>query len=297
MSSSGGKGWSQKGGGGGRMSFGFWWPSFLMPDLRWCAVLKPYGFAVSRDVAAAFPRPSVETTLRPFLGEGRELGFPLGLHRAAEGLLLVTTDGPMLRCFSDVVRQRRVVGVFRVLAGIPPAAARHTSRALLDAGGGVLQQGALVSGDSAEVPAGGSGAHAEGSAAAATQFVLESGPRPSAAWPGLSTAVFLARPSAGAGTAGANQLREDFARAGCPVLFDPRHCPTRGGESVPTRSSHGIPLETVPSIGVGAMGLQLQELEFPHPFRTGEAVRISLRAPPKEWAALHAPDVDADTSL
>lgn len=272
---------------------------------RWCAVLKPFGFAVSRDVAASSPRPSVEATLRPFLGEGQELGFPLGLHRAAEGLLIVTTDGPMLRCFSDVVRQRRVAGTFRVLAGLPPAAARPgaapraepTSDALLDASGGVLRQGTLASGRSAEAPPGGSRARAEGCATEATRFTLESGPRSSAAQPGLSTAVFLARPSAGAGAAGTKQLREDFARAGCPVLFDPRHCPTHGGERAPTRSPHGFPLDTVPSIAVDAMGLQLQELEFPHPFRTGETVRISLRAPPKEWAALHGPDVDADASL
>lgn len=81
---------------------------------RWFAVAKPPGLLT----CASPPLPSVEATLRPFCEGGRELSFPFRLERDAQGLLLVTTDEAMRKCFSELVRQRLIRSTFRVLADV-----------------------------------------------------------------------------------------------------------------------------------------------------------------------------------
>lgn len=80
---------------------------------RWFVALKPPGF-----LATAFPRqPSVEATLQPFC-EDRVLSFPLRPEKDSQGLLIVTTDDAMRKCFDDLVRERLIKSTFRVLADV-----------------------------------------------------------------------------------------------------------------------------------------------------------------------------------
>lgn len=80
---------------------------------RWFVVLKNAGFVA----ASSKTHPSVESVLRPFCG-GRDLSFPIRPEMDTEGLLIVTTDSSMRKCFDEFVRRRLIKSRFRVLADV-----------------------------------------------------------------------------------------------------------------------------------------------------------------------------------
>ncbi|CAE8734479.1 unnamed protein product, partial [Polarella glacialis] len=238
---------------------------------RWFVALKPAGFASP----ASPPFPSVEATLRPFVG-GRALSFPVRPDREGQGLVVVTTDDAMHKSFDELVRRRLVQTSFRVLADVSGLSPSEV---------GDLRSHICT-------PSG----QAEG-LSKVRRCELQSGPIACPQFGSLQTAIFLVQAS----TSAASQVRTRFAEAGCPLLFDQRHHPRyiKQVQSGIPGSFHGVSDfwgggteedEKMPL--VGALGMQLCLLEMPDPFRYSQRLRISAPLP-KEWDAIH-PALEAD---